>query len=152
MHITTPPWQDRATAIGNMREKCGKERTCSSEVMIADRQTHRHTDRHAHHSTLLRYVRQSRKTHVNFFVIRECALGLFHQFNCVQSVDFPRIIQNLYQMTYNSQAILVRTDNKLQGQLLCLMFRGISVQRDTPLASDDVTKIYLLAYLLRRCP
>jgi len=67
-------------------------------------------------------------------------------------VDFPRIIQNLYQMTYNSQAILVRTDNKLQGQLLCLMFRGISVQRDTPLASDDVTKIYLLAYLLRRCP
>ena len=40
-------------------------------------------------------------------------------------VDFPRIIQNLYPMTYNFQAIIARTDNKLQGQLLCLMFRGM---------------------------
>ena len=141
-----------------MREKCGKDRTCNSEDMIADRQTHRHTDRHAHHNTLLRYVRQSRKTHVIFFLLyvnvhSDYFINLI-VFKAVYRlhVDFPRIIQNLYQMTYNFQAILVRTDNKLQGQLLCLMFRGISVQRDTPLASDDVTKIYLLAYLLRRCP
>jgi len=40
MPITTPPEEDRATVIGNFVE----DRTCSSEDMIADRQTHRHTD------------------------------------------------------------------------------------------------------------
>jgi len=40
---------DRATVIGNVREKCGEDRTCSSEDMIADGQSQ--TDRHAHHNT-----------------------------------------------------------------------------------------------------
>jgi len=41
-----PPKEDRATAIDNMHKIFGKDRTCSSEDMIADRQTHRqtHTD------------------------------------------------------------------------------------------------------------
>jgi len=38
-HITTPPEEDRATAIGNMHKKFGEDWTCSSEVMIADSQT-----------------------------------------------------------------------------------------------------------------
>jgi len=47
LHITTPPEEERATAIGNMLEKFGEDRTCSSEDMIADRQTQtsRQTDR-----------------------------------------------------------------------------------------------------------
>jgi len=40
-------------AIGNMHQKFGEDLTCSSEDIIADRQTH--TDRHAHHNTLLAY-------------------------------------------------------------------------------------------------
>jgi len=40
-------------------QKIGEDRTCSSEDMIADRQTHTHTDRqtdmHAHHNTPLPY-------------------------------------------------------------------------------------------------
>jgi len=43
--ITTPPWDDRATATGNMQKKLGKDRTCISEDLIMDSQTHRHTDR-----------------------------------------------------------------------------------------------------------
>ena len=39
-----PPEDVRATAIGNMREKFGEDRTCSSENMIADRHTHKQTD------------------------------------------------------------------------------------------------------------
>jgi len=44
---------DRATAIGNTHKKTGEDRTCSSEDMIVDGQTHtqRQTDRHAHHNT-----------------------------------------------------------------------------------------------------
>jgi len=38
-------------ATGNMHKKFGEDRTCTSEDMIADRQTH--TDRHTHHNTLL---------------------------------------------------------------------------------------------------
>ena len=39
-----PPEEDRAcTAIGNMHENFGEDRTCSSEDMIADRQTHADT-------------------------------------------------------------------------------------------------------------
>jgi len=38
-----------------MYSKFGEEQTCSSEGMIADRQTHRQTDRHAHHNTPLSY-------------------------------------------------------------------------------------------------
>ena len=51
--ITTPPEEDRATATG----KSSGGRTCSSEGVIADRQTHtdRQTDRHADHSTPLCY-------------------------------------------------------------------------------------------------
>ena len=35
--------------MGNTRKEFGEDRTCSSEDMIANRQTH--TDRHAHHNT-----------------------------------------------------------------------------------------------------
>ena len=42
-HIATPPEQVRATAIDNMHEKFGKDRTCISRDMLADRQTQ--TDR-----------------------------------------------------------------------------------------------------------
>jgi len=34
--------QDPATAIGNMHKKIGEDRTCSSDDMIADRQTYTH--------------------------------------------------------------------------------------------------------------
>jgi len=39
----TPPEEIRATAIGNMH-KNGKDRTCGSGDMLADRQTDRHTN------------------------------------------------------------------------------------------------------------
>jgi len=35
----TPPEEDRATAIGNMHKKFGKDRVCGSGDMLADRQT-----------------------------------------------------------------------------------------------------------------
>jgi len=38
-----------------MHKKFGEDRTCSSEDMIAGRQTRAHTDRHAHHNTPLPY-------------------------------------------------------------------------------------------------
>ena len=41
--LRTPPEEARATAIGNVHEKFGEDRICSSEDMIADRQTHRDT-------------------------------------------------------------------------------------------------------------
>jgi len=40
---------DRATAIGNTHYKFDEDRTCSSEDMIAGRQTHTHT--HTHRQT-----------------------------------------------------------------------------------------------------
>jgi len=40
-----PPEEDRATAIGNMHKKLVKS-DVYSEDMIADRQTHAHTDTH----------------------------------------------------------------------------------------------------------
>jgi len=40
----TPPEEDRATAIGNMHEKFGKDRECGSGDKLAHRQTDRHTD------------------------------------------------------------------------------------------------------------
>jgi len=43
VHITTPPEEDRATAIGNMLKKFDEDQTCNSEDMITDRQTHRQT-------------------------------------------------------------------------------------------------------------
>ena len=44
-----PPEEDRATTIGKVYRTFGEDQTCSSEDMIAVRQTHRH----AHHNTLL---------------------------------------------------------------------------------------------------
>jgi len=48
-HETAPsPWnfvtlpEDRATAIGNMHRKIGKDRACGSRDILADRQTDRH--------------------------------------------------------------------------------------------------------------
>ena len=44
--IATPPKENRATDIGNTHKKFfGKDQTCSSGDMLADRQT----DRHGHH-------------------------------------------------------------------------------------------------------
>jgi len=39
------PEEDRATAIGNMHIKIGKDRACGSRDMLSDRETHRRTDR-----------------------------------------------------------------------------------------------------------
>ena len=49
--ITTPPWDDRATATGNMQKKLGKDRTSSSEDLIVDSQTHRHTNTQTNRQT-----------------------------------------------------------------------------------------------------
>jgi len=49
------PEESRDTAIGNMHRKFGEGRACCSGDMIADRQTHTQTDRHAHHNTPLPY-------------------------------------------------------------------------------------------------
>jgi len=39
-HIAMPPYQDRATATGDMRKKCGEDRMCVPEMWSrADRQT-----------------------------------------------------------------------------------------------------------------
>jgi len=47
------PEEDRATAIGNMHKKFGKDRGCGSEDIFADRQTDRQTHRHDHRNTSL---------------------------------------------------------------------------------------------------
>jgi len=41
----------RATAMGNKQKKIGKDRACGAGDILADRQTHRYTDRHAHYNT-----------------------------------------------------------------------------------------------------
>jgi len=41
IHETGSTEEDRATTVGNMHKKFGEDRTCSSNDMIADRQTHR---------------------------------------------------------------------------------------------------------------
>jgi len=41
--FVTLPKEDRATAIGNLHTKLGKDRACGSGDMLADRQTDRHT-------------------------------------------------------------------------------------------------------------
>jgi len=40
-------------------QKLAEDRTCSSEDMIADRQTHTHTHTRAHHNTWLTYPGRS---------------------------------------------------------------------------------------------
>ena len=47
---------------GNMHTKFVKHHTCSSEDIIAERQTHRQTDRYARHNTLLPYRVRTNKT------------------------------------------------------------------------------------------
>jgi len=51
--IINMPEEDRATDIGNMHKKFGKDRSCGSGDILADRQTdtHTQTDRHTHHNT-----------------------------------------------------------------------------------------------------
>jgi len=39
----TPPEEDRATVIGNMNKKFGKDHACGSGDMLTDRQTHTET-------------------------------------------------------------------------------------------------------------
>jgi len=41
--FVTVPEEDRATAIGNTHRKIGRDRTCGSGDILADRQTDRHT-------------------------------------------------------------------------------------------------------------
>ena len=41
--IVNIPEEDRATDIGNMHKKFGKDRACGSGDILADRQTHRQT-------------------------------------------------------------------------------------------------------------
>jgi len=62
MPITTPPEEDRATVIGNFVE----DRTCSSEDMIADRQTHGHTD------TLITILRSPIANPMDLWKFYEC--------------------------------------------------------------------------------
>jgi len=50
-----PSEEDRVTAIGNMHEIFGEDRTCTSEDMIADRQTH--TDTHRQTDTFITILR-----------------------------------------------------------------------------------------------
>jgi len=47
------PEEDRATAIGNMHKKLGKDRMCGARDILVDRQTdrHTHTHRRTHHNT-----------------------------------------------------------------------------------------------------
>ena len=44
---TTLTEDSRATSIGNMHRKFGKDLTCSSEQMITDRQTHTQTEQYS---------------------------------------------------------------------------------------------------------
>ena len=46
-----PAGEDRATDIGNMRRKIGKDRACGSGDMLVDRQTDRQSHRHTHTHT-----------------------------------------------------------------------------------------------------
>jgi len=46
--FVTLPEEERATAIGNIHRKIGKDCTCGSGDILADR----HTQRRAHHNTL----------------------------------------------------------------------------------------------------
>ena len=42
--IATPPEEDLATATGDLHKKCPEDRTYGSRDMLADRQTHTHTE------------------------------------------------------------------------------------------------------------
>ena len=45
---TSTPDVDRATTVGNMQQTFGKDRTCSSGDILAERQTEKHTDNTNH--------------------------------------------------------------------------------------------------------
>ena len=61
-------------AIGNMSKKSGEDRTCSSEDTIADRQTHRQTDRHGHHNTPLNHHHSAHMQVARCIVCALCVL------------------------------------------------------------------------------
>jgi len=48
--IVNLPEDNRATDVGNMHKKFGKDRACGSGDILADRQTHTRTDRHIYSS------------------------------------------------------------------------------------------------------
>jgi len=50
--FVTLPEKDRATAIGSIHRKIGKDRTCGSKDILANNQTHGQTDGCTHHNTL----------------------------------------------------------------------------------------------------
>ena len=64
-HVTTPPEEDRATAIGNMLRKIGEDRTGSYEDVIADRQTHTHTTHTRTHARTRTRTRTHTHTHTH---------------------------------------------------------------------------------------
>jgi len=56
--------------MGNTRKQFREDRTCSSEDMIADRQTRNtQTDRHAHHNTPLPHRGRSNKICRQQFIV-----------------------------------------------------------------------------------
>jgi len=56
-NVSLPPEEGRVMAINNMHRIFGEDRMCSSENMIADRQTHT--------ETLVTILRQGRLRHIN---------------------------------------------------------------------------------------
>jgi len=68
-NFVTPPEENQAMAISNMH-KIGKDRTCGSGDILADRQTHRHAHRRSHHNTSHRFRGQCKdrtKAEVAFY-------------------------------------------------------------------------------------
>jgi len=66
--ITVP--EDRATAIGNMHRKIGKDRACGSGDMLADRQTdRRQTDRHVRQTDTQRHRQTERQTYRHTYIL-----------------------------------------------------------------------------------
>jgi len=96
LHITTPPEEDRATAVGNTHKSFGEDRTCSSEEMIADRQTHRQTDRHAHHNTPRAYRGQSK--------YHSCVEQIDDVTDKRCSDDASEIVRTLHQSNLNARS------------------------------------------------
>jgi len=57
LYVTPPPEQDRATAIDNTHKKFAEDWMCTSEDMIVDRHTYRHTQTGRQTDTLITILR-----------------------------------------------------------------------------------------------
>jgi len=69
--IVNMPKEDRATDIGNMHKKSGKDRACGSGDILADGQTHRQTDRPTDRQTDI-LITILRSKHMRSFVVSVC--------------------------------------------------------------------------------